>query len=172
MIRLTNELVLLSSLLASAAVDSQELTFNLARRSGVVINQIYSEVNSLVGSGDTLDDAAQEVDLDPDNVDVFGGATFLGDQLVMDTSRLMRHSHIYISRNGVAEAATPPVSRVIMEFRNLRLEERPISITNLRHHLRHTRTIGSGAVEGHIIMRYIIVELTLLELGILNASRR
>lgn len=173
MLRLTKELQLLSSRLVSAdGVESQELTFNLARRSGVVINSIESFLYSTSLAGDVTDEAVQEVDLDPDNIDVEGGSILIGDTLNMDTSRLLRHYYNYIHENGTVAMGTVGYSRIAVDFRMLPLDERPISITNLRHNLRFITTIGSGAVEGFIFLRYVIVELTLQELGIINAGRR
>ncbi len=174
MIRLTKELQFVASLLQGgiAGVKTQELDFNLARRSGVVINSIESTILSTTPSGDTTDEAVQEVDLDPDNVDVEGGSALLGDSLNSDTSRLIRHFYNFVSRITVTEAVTVGHSRIAVDFRMLPLDERPISITNLRHHLRFNNLIGVGGIEGFIFLRYIIVELTLQELGIINAGRR
>ncbi|KKL75221.1 hypothetical protein LCGC14_2057050 [marine sediment metagenome] len=171
--RLTKELTALSNLLVTApGVESTVLDFNLARRSGVVINRIDSLMNIDVAAGDITIDAAQEVDLDPDNTDVWTGAVLLADNLDMDSSRLIRHRFQSISRNGTAEAVTYPQAWMWHDYTNLALEERPLSITNLRHHLRLVQTIGSGDINGLVIVTYVIVELTLQELGIVNAGRR
>ena len=180
--RLTPELMLFSAINISAdGVESVELTFNLARRSGVVVNSIHSELVEMVHDlpGAVLDHLAQEVDLDPDNVDVLTGAAILPDIVVMDTSRLLRHNCTFLSSKSVvgtdggAGLQTPACSRLDMDFRMLPLEQRPISITNLRHHLRYAVSGASnGLIVGLISLRYIIVELQLEELGIINASRR
>lgn len=173
MIRLTKELQLLSArIVTTTGVDSQALEFNLARRSAVVINSIESTIYGQVLTGDDTDEVVQEVDLDPDNTDIWGASVNLGDAVDMDSSRLLRHRFVYQSRNGTAEALSEAVGYQIVDFRMLPMEERPISITNMRHHLRFIRSIGSGAVEGYVFIRYLIVELSLQELGIINAGRR
>lgn len=180
--RLTPELMLLSSFNISAdGVESRELTFNLARRSGVVVNSIHSEIVGFVADLPlaVFDALAQEVDMDPDNIDVLEGAVILPDNLVMDTSRLLRHDATFLSSNAVVGVdggyglQTPMESRMDMDFRMLPIEQRPISITNLRHNLRDVVFGGAnGLWVGLISLRYIIVELTLEELGVINASRR
>ena len=171
--RLTKELTAFSSLLVSAAgVETQVLDFNLARRSGVVINRIDSVLSSGVTNGDITTEAVQELDLDPDNTDVWQSGVVLGDDLDMDSSRLIRHGFIYLSRDGTAEAIVKAEDWQWHNYTNLALEERPLSITNLRHHLRIATSIGSGAMTGLLAVKYIIVELTLQELGIVNAGRR
>ena len=173
MIRLTKELTAFSNLLVTApGVESVELDFNLARRSGVVINRIDSQMRADVLAGDITIQAAQELDLDPDNVDVWTGGVLLADDQDMDSSRLLRHNWEAISRNGTAEAVTQPQGWLWQDYTNLPLEERPLSITNLRHHLRLVQLIGSGDVNAMLTVKYIIVELTLQELGIVNAGRR
>ena len=180
--RLTPELMLMSSINISAdSVESAELTFNLARRSGVVIDSIHSEIVPMVADLPlaVFDHLAQEVDMDPDNVDVLTGAAILPDNVVMDTSRLLRHDLSFLSVNDVVGVdggyglQTPMESRMVMDFRMLPIEQRPISITNLRHNFRMAVSGGAnGLYVGLISLRYIIVELTLEELGVINASRR
>ncbi|KKL76097.1 hypothetical protein LCGC14_2048310 [marine sediment metagenome] len=183
MIRLTPELTLISGLqTASNTVDSQELEFNLARRSAVVINSIQStlmELVTVVTGSPILDRACQEIDRDPDNTDVFNNGVALGDIVNIDSSRVFRHvavnltSQVVIGVDGGAGLTTEEVSILKADFRMLPLEQRPISITNLRHHLRVDQAgVLAAAVDGQIVMTYIIVELTLQELGIINATRR
>ncbi len=183
MIRLTPELTLIAGLQVVAnTVESQELDFNLARRSAVVINSIQStlfEILTVVTGSPTLDRAAQEIDRDPDNTDVFANGVAIGDVVNIDTSRVMRHdavffeSQVVIGVDGGSAMTTEMASILKSDFRMLPLEQRPISITNLRHHLRVDQAgVQEGLVEGQILMTYIIVELTLQELGIINATRR
>lgn len=179
--RLTPELMLISVFqLIATGTETRELTFNLARRSGVVINSIHSEINELLAAPlQILDTIIQEVDLDPDNILVLEGGGVLADSLVMDTSRLLHHQINFLSEDRVigtdagVSHQTPMRSEMVMDFRMLPLEQRPISITNLRH---NANTIQRGASPGlsvcTIQLRYIIVELSLEELGIINASRR
>ncbi|KKL81202.1 hypothetical protein LCGC14_1997150 [marine sediment metagenome] len=179
---LTKELMLMSFLQGSgASADSAELTFNLARRSGVVVNQITSQI--MVGTilaieGSIQNTVAQEVDLDPDNIDVQEGNTTPADVVIMDSSRIFRHQAIFQQKflefgtNAGGGFGTEWVSRMDTDFRMLPLNQRPISITNLRHHYRRTTDGTSGIITGLITLRYQIVELTLQELGIINAGRR
>lgn len=171
MIRLTKELVAFGNLLVTTGVETQELDFNLARRSGVVINHIDSQIQEMVGTGDILDECVQELDLDPDNTNIWQNG--LGADITnMDTSRLLRHITTFASRDGTAEAIGDFSSHLSIDFRMLPIQERPLSITNLRHHLWNNQAVGSGAIVGLLVIRYIIVELTLEELGIVNAGRR
>ena len=182
--RLTPELTLISGLqVAPNVVESQELDFNLARRSAVVINSIHSSlVEATVSQAPSQlnDRCAQEIDRDPDNADVFNGGAFIGDIVNIDTSRIFRHNYAFASiavvvgTDAGAGLMTPLASHLHADFRMLPIEQRPISITNLSHHLRvdQAGALGTGLIEGQIIMTYIIVELTLQELGIINATRR
>ncbi|KKL72563.1 hypothetical protein LCGC14_2083700, partial [marine sediment metagenome] len=105
---------------------------------------------------------------------VLFGVSVPATSLEMDTSRIFRHQGS-ITRSEVATgpgSTTESVLLLTMDFRQLPLEDRPLSITNLRHNLRTVQTIGSGLVAGLIVMKYLIVELTLEELGIVNAGRR
>lgn len=170
--RLTKELTLMSNLLQTSGAFSRVLDFNLARRSGVVINSIYGEIHETVMAGDVVTEGVQEIDLDPDNTDVWQGSIIPGSLQDMDQSRIFRQGFAYISRNGTAEATSEGISRHQEDWRALPLEERPLSITNLRHNLRVLQTIGAGALTAIVLVRYIIVELSLNELGIINAGRR
>ncbi len=179
---LTKELMLMSFIQDSGAiVASQELTFNLARRSGVVINAITSQI--MAGGIEVLEgfihqSAVQEVDLDPDNIDVQQGSTAPTTSLIMDSSRVFRHQAIFqqllevIGVDAGGGLATELASELSHDFRVLPLNQRPISITNLRHHFRTTTAGTPGIITGLIQVRYQIVELTLQELGIINAGRR
>ncbi len=179
--RLTKELQLMSGFtIAVAGVETRELDFNLARRSGVVINHIQSQLmqsGTIVATGAENSFAAQEIDLDPDNVDVWIANPFSGDVVEMDTSRLLRHQFgsaaamAIVGVDGGAGVNTEMNGKLEVDFTNLPLEERPISITNLRHNIRIT-SVGANAWQGLIVIRYVIVELTLQELGIINAGRR
>lgn len=178
--RLTPELTLVSNLqVLPDTVESRELEFNLARRSGVVINFIQSQIFEVALSSATLDRAAQEIDLDPDNTDVLAGGVSMGDFVEIDSSRIFRHNAIFVMTEAVvgvdggAGHQTEWVQQLEMDFRQLEEVARPISITNLSHHLRYDQAGGAAnTIEGLIIMRYFIVELSLTELGIINAGRR
>ncbi|KKL79981.1 hypothetical protein LCGC14_2009380 [marine sediment metagenome] len=182
MIRLTKELVAMSFLQGLGAVAlSNELDFNLARRSGLLINHISSQITSqtiLAIVGNITNYVAQEVDLDPDNIDVQTGAVSPASVVETDSSRVMRHQAAFqqesqiTGTDGGAGFTTPFQQNLEIDFRMMPLEERPISITSLRHNMRLTTAGTSGTIGGLIVMRYIIVELSLQELGIINAGRR
>lgn len=176
--RLTPELHLISAFDGDSAtglvVESRELDFNLARRSGVVINRIVSQIGmhtDTTSGHDVLSTGIQELDLDPDNVAVeFGTDGHDADDVVIDSSRVLRH----IMQPAVETAAgVAEVTHTIMgkDWHHVPPNERPISITNLRHHFGSIATISQYYhVELHV--DYFIVELELREIGILNASRR
>ena len=182
MIRLTRELVAMSFLQGSgAAVFSTELDFNLARRSGIIINHISSQIavsTILVIEGHINNAVAQEVDLDPDNADVQEGSVSPASVTALDSSRVLRHQAVFqqllevIGTDGGGGLSTDWVDKLDIDFRMLPLQERPISITSLRHHMRLTTSGTSGTITGLVVIRYTIVELSLQELGIINAGRR
>ena len=172
--RLTPELWAHSSFNgASDALETRELDFNLARRSAVVINRIVGQLflfpDTTTGF-DVLLAVIQELDVDPDNVDVeFAGAT-IPEGVVLDSSRVFRQ----VQHGAWDTAAGPnstPNSILVKDWTHLPMNERPISITSLRHHVTCQATI-SNIYNAEINVDYFIVELNLEELGILNASRR
>lgn len=175
MIRLTPELWLHSAFSGdSDQLETRELDFNLSRRSGVVINRIVSQcemhVDTLTGN-DPQQIMIQEVDVDPDNVDVEFQGVVLPDDVVMDSSRVLRH-YMYSNRDtatGGGDEGNHPL--LIKDWHALPMELRPISITSIRHHIVGNADI-SCIYHGEINIDYYIVELTLQELGIINASRR
>ena len=173
--RLTPELFLHSALHGDTPTDeTRELDFNLARRSGVVVNRIVSQlwVHVDVLTGNEIDSIAQqEVDLDPDNlITEFVGAEE-PDAVVIDSSRVLRH-YIHTDRDTATGGGSQGNhALLIKDWTALPINERPISITNMRHHLLSASTI-SNVYHGEINIDYIIVELSLREIGILNASRR
>ena len=178
--RLTPELWAISSLASAAvggaALETRELDFNLARRSAVVINQVRGMLSLMAGTTTGFDPAAaavQELDMDPDNVDIQFGAGIGGilhDDVELDSSRVFRQVHAR-AWDTAAGATGSPGDHVKMDWTNLPMEQRPISITNMRHHLRMNSTINNW-YWGELYIKYFIVELSLLELGILNATRR
>ena len=175
MIRLTPELWAHSAFAGdSNGLETRELDFNLARRSGVVINRLVSQlfvhVDTLTGN-ETSASAIQEIDVDPDNVDIEFGGNNTPDDVVLDSSRLMRHvmhSDRDTATGGGSQGTNP---QLMMDWHNLPLEQRPISITSIRHHISVDAGI-SNVYKGEVAIQYFIVELDLEELGILNASRR
>ena len=164
--RLTPELIAHSRFVFSdTALKTQELDFNLSRRSGVCINKVLSqiEVDQVVAGFNAI----QELDLDPDNVDVWQGGVG-ADAVEYDSSRLLIHHFASIS---TANGQGPTKSDVLLAWSDYPLELRPLSITNMRHHA----DLVTGAPTGALVqlsIYYYIVELTLEELGIVNASRR
>lgn len=159
---------------AQASSQTRELDFNLARRSGIVINQIYGSL-ALLSSTTTGFDAngvlIQELDLDPDNLLVWeqGLGPFPG-AVELDSSRVFRQHHGR-SLDTAAGAVSQQDSTEFRDFTHLPEVERPISITNMRHHMELVSNINDVAY-AQLSINYFIVELSLLELGIINASRR
>lgn len=175
---LTPELWAYSVMSASdvgAVVETRELDFSLARRSAVVISQIEGFLH--VGNYTTVDHSnpasiVQEVDLDPDNINVWLAAAFPLDDSEIDSSRCFRQMKIYNADTaaGLSEAAD---SQKLVDWRPNTMQDRPITTRNIRHHL-HTGVAGGGNLtyQAEVCIRYFIVELTLSELGYINASRR
>ena len=130
---------------------------------------MFLTVNTTSGHGVTMD-AFQELDTDPDNVDVEFGGLILPDAVVLDSSRPFRHV-IHMDRDTAAGVQSPFHTLMVKDFADLDESKRPISITPLRHHI---RTLGDIAyfARAELHIDYFIVELELDELGILNASRR
>lgn len=173
--RLTPELWLHSAFDGdSTTLETRELDFNLARRSGVVINRIVGQMNQHVDVLTGNEDAAsliQEVDVDPDNVDLEFAGIAGADAVVVDSSRVFRQIFSYDRDTATGGGSNGIGPILIKDWTSLPIEQRPISITNIRHHVR-----GGGAISNvyhaEVNIDYIIVELELRELGILNASRR
>jgi len=155
-------------------VATRELDFNLARRSAIVINQIRGFLTLVPGTTtgfDAVGAAVQEIDVDPDNVVPWNLGTVLkNDGVEIDSSRVYRQR---VGRSLDTASGTVTSSNTVdkMDWTNLPLEQRPISITNLRHHIAAYAGIA-GSFEGEIYIKYFIVELSLWELGVINASRR
>lgn len=175
--RLTPELWAHSFITTPPGIDvteSRELDFNLARRSAVVINQIRGEIVMMPGTTSGFSPtsgAVQELDVDPDNVaPLFNALGPFPDDFELDSSRVFRHL-MGFSFDTAAGAVSPGHGYQQMDWTNLPLEQRPISITNMRHHFRHFSSIDFSS-HGALHIKYLIVELSLLELGILNATRR
>lgn len=174
--RLTPQLFAVSTLDAAAVgadvTATRELDFNLARRSAVVINKIIGYISLMAdtttGFGD-VEGLVQEVDLDPDNDGVINGACFQT-AVVIDSSRVFRQHHSR-SLDTAAGTVSQQDGSIVKDWTNLPIEQRPISITNLRHHLRCERIIACNYY-AEVDIDYFIMELELWELGIINAGRR
>ncbi|MBA7554164.1 hypothetical protein ES705_46776 [subsurface metagenome] len=169
MILLTPELYCRSQLTdigTGANVDAfAQLDFNLSRRTGILINEVIGEIALLaqvaVGAGQIL----QQLDLDPDNEAVEMPAN----TVITDSSRPFSQMMQY---QIATTEVTTHMSLLQVKWRAMPMHERPISITNLVHEVQGgwgTRTDTFTAV---LTIYYQIVELTLAELGMLNASRR
>lgn len=171
--RLTPELTAMSAFTAAAAgAETRELDFNLARRSGIVINHIVGMAN-LVGlavSGNGI--ITQELDRAPDNLIVWEGSA-IPDAVEYDSSRIFRQQTVCYSDIGVATQGLAWVGNPIMErdWSHLPLNERPISMTSMRHNVLYIGT-AAGIYLCTMVISYLIVELSLQEIGIINASRR
>lgn len=173
--RLTPELWLHSAFEGdSDLVETRELDFNLARRSGVVINRIVGQMNigpDTTTGFDVIRSLLQEVDLDPDNVTTeFAGVTD-ADAVVIDSSRCFRQVFPLAPWDTAAGPTSNPHTLLVKDWSNAPLNERPISLTNLRHHCNAIGTL-SNSYHAEVNIDYFVVELSLEEIGILNASRR
>lgn len=174
---LTPELWLYSVISGSdvgAVIETRELDLSLARRSAVVISQIEGFLHvgdyTTVGHNNPIA-ITQEVDLDPDNVDVWLGDVFGIDDAEIDSSRCFRQHKMYNADTaaGMTEAAD---SQKLVDWRPNTMQDRPISTRNIRHHVRTDPLGGNCTYQAEICVRYFIVELTLNELGYISASRR
>lgn len=157
----------------TAALETRELDFDLARRSAIIINQIESyillEGDVLTGFDDTAG-IVQEIDLDPDDVDVLWSDAVALDDVVYDSSRVFRHRggrHFDSATGSVQSFDTTKMT----DWSLRPLTERPITTRNIRHNV-EVHTIIVANYEAEVTIRYQIVELTLEELGYINASRR
>lgn len=171
--RLTPELFAISTFDgAAAALETRELDFNLSRRSAVVINQVRGTLLLACSGADYAYYGCQELDLDPDNVDIWGSSP-THDGFDYDSSRVFRQVTFGNVSIVVATQAWANLGNTNDRFdwTNLPMEQRPISITNMRH---HCELVAAETTSYHaeLYIKYFIVELTLEELGILNASRR
>lgn len=168
--RLTPELFAISTFDGSgAALETRELDFNLSRRSGVVINQIRGFLMPGPAEADGGGFLCQELDLDPDNLDIWQ-STPTPDAVEYDSSRVFRQEVGFVvsNTNGWGLLGTT-IDK--MDWTNLPMGLRPISITNLRHHCESV-SVAVSSYHAELYIKYFIVELTLEELGIINASRR
>ena len=171
MIKLSPELYALSAFsAAAAALETRELDFNLSRRSGVVINSIVGTLELWSDDNATLNQyAVQELDLAPGNIDVWEGSAN-PDAVIYDSSRPFRQLTFAMCGIAVYLPLYHLDSQLVRDWTHLPLDERPVSITNMRHHI---RVVGNvQGYHGQLHIAYHIVELSLMELGILNASRR
>jgi len=174
---LTPELYCISALdfaipAATFRVESRELDFNLSRRSGVLINQIVSQIEKWSTVASSAGYGVQELDLDPDNVTIWQN-TPTPNAVEYDSSRVLRHLW-FESHNATATGPGLAIfgqSQMIKDWHGVPLEKRPISITPLRHHIWMTGD-EEDPFHGELMIYYHIIELSLEELGILNASRR
>jgi len=176
--RLTPELYALSAFDGTIAggdtLETRELDFNLSRRSAIVINQITGQMN--VGpavAADHFTSVVQELDLDPDNLDVWQGSP-TPDAIEYDSSRLYRQiMAVIVSIVATSSLAVTQYGILEKDWHNVPIEMRPISITNLRHHVNAVSGPASAdSYHAELHIYYAIYELSLDELGIINASRR
>jgi len=154
-------------------LETRELDFNLARRSAVVINHILGQMSmhADVTSGFEINGVAmQEVDVDPDNVTTEFAGDVAPDAVVIDSSRVFRQIQ-HLAWDTAAGVTNTPNNILQRDWTALSDNKKPISITNIRHHIQSQATV-SFAYQAEIHIAYFIVELSLEEIGILNASRR
>ena len=88
-----------------------------------------------------------------------------------DSSRLLRHV-VGTYAGGTLASALGSQTIIVKEWHGVPLEKRPISITAMRHHLGADAAVATHILVGQLQIYYHIVELSLEELGIINASRR
>lgn len=158
----------------AAELETRELDLALSRRAAAVINSIEGFIGlGIAATSGLYDDIAvvQEIDLDPDNVDVWLSAARTIDDYEVDSSRVFRQ-RLYGGVDTAAGAGTiglPAYKNV--DWYRANPVDRPITTRNIRHHYEH---VGQDVqnVEVEVTIRYFIVELTLEELGYINASRR
>lgn len=170
---LTQELNALYHIGLTNTVNSVELDFNLARRSGVMINRIISQIQfQVISASDQVIVAAQELDLDPDNTALLGGHPSIGAPglNVIDSSRILRHQ-CNASRNNTGGFAVAGETIMPVSFDSLPDGSKPIAVTNLRVH-QEVAGAATDTADFTLSIYYQIVELSLSELGLINASRR
>ena len=172
--RLTPNLWAHSALSAAAgALETRQLDFNLARRSALIINRIIGQmfmvINTTTGHDATLA-LIQEVDTDPDNIDVEFAGAVIPDGVVLDSSRCFRHVG-HVDRDTAAGVEGSYHTLLQKDWTNESENKRPISITPIRHHALFNQTIAAF-YRTEVAIDYFIVELSLEEIGIINASRR
>lgn len=173
--RLTPELWLHSAFDADTTVVlTRELDFNLARASAIVINRIVSQMFlhlDILTGNEISGNLIQEVDVDPDNVSVEFGNSPEPNGVVIDSSRVLRHILHYSADTATGGNTNTTAPQLIKDWTHLPMEQRPISITNLRHTVRADAGL-SHVWQSEVNIDYFVVELSFNELGILNASRR
>ena len=160
---------------SAIALETREIDLALARRSAVVINAIEG---FLIAVGDTLtgfeDEGGmvQEIDLDPDNGDVWLSESIQLDDYVVDSSRVFRQRTIHHFDTATGSTLFSNTHKNI-DWYNCAIVDRPITTRNIRHHVQWDGNTGVvHNYEAEVTVRYMIVELTLEELGYINASRR
>lgn len=175
--RLTPELHLHSSFDGDSTTtilnEFRALDFNLARRSAVVINSITGQIQHAPDTTTGFETGAvliQELDLDPDNQELEFANNPNPQGVVIDSSRVFRQVYRNLADTAAGLGHTPH-SVLQKDWRHVPPNERPISLTNLTHVMGHVAEI-SYTFWCEINIDYFIVELSLLEIGILNASRR
>lgn len=175
--RLTPELYAISTFdglltTETEAIETRELDFNLSRRSGVLINQLQSLIQLSPAAADGAGYAAQELDMDPNNIQIWRDSPTI-EGVEYDTSRLLRHEAFISHSNTAGWTIAGGKEVLVRKWSNYPLELRPLSITSMRHHVGVGKVTGLGmSYHAELMIYYYIVELTLEELGIVNASRR
>ena len=154
-------------------ISTRELDFNLARRSAIIVNRVIGQLfaQTTTTSGHGIDGSLiQELDTDPDNVDIEFAGALRPEGVVLDSSRCFRQL-MQFERDTAAGVESHYHTLLQKDWTNEDELKRPISITPLRHHVSTQFGIAS-AWQAEIAIDYFIVELSLEEIGIINASRR
>lgn len=176
--RLTPELFCLSAfdgvIAGGDTLETRPLDFNLSRRSAIVINQIVGQMH--IGpavAADHFSSMCQELDVAPDNVNIWEG-TPTPDAIQYDSSRVFRQLNaLWVSIVATVSMAGVFNWELTKDWHNVPIEMRPISITNMRHHVNAVSGPASAdSYHAELHIYYAIYELSLDELGIINASRR
>lgn len=158
---------------ASSLNETRELDFNLARRSAIIVNRVIGqllEITTTTSGHGVAMGLTQEVDTDPDNLQIEFLNASEPDGVVLDSSRLFRQQ-MRFDRDTAAGVESHHHTSLQKDWTNEDELKRPISITSLRHNLKAEGDIGFK-YWAEINIDYFIVELSLEELGIINASRR
>lgn len=151
---------------------STELDFNLARNAAIMINRITGFLYMGGGTLTGFDEEAacvQELDLDPDNTECIDPDP-LDAVTDLDSSRVFRQI-IFRHFDTATGSIQPFNTRHQLDWYDRPHIERPLSNTNLRHHVSTEGDIVANVL-AEIQIAYQIVELSRDEVGGLYLNRR
>ena len=173
---LTPELIAHSYGGVTNTLVSTELDFDLGRRMGIILNAVdgFIEYQTTADTRGYMP-SHQELDLDPDNTDILGGHPAVATEAFdRDSTRIFVQKAMcemeVDNANGNAHCFVAG-ERHHMDWYGLPMNERPLTINNMRHHAE-----VSGAATDSIIfwltIRYLLVELSDQEIGLTAILRR